>query len=610
MKVLFVTRKYPPQKGGMENYSYNLIKYFPDKKKTIILNKPQIHLIWFFPYALIRSLLVAPNVDIIHVGDAALSLSAYLLKNLTKKPVIITLYGLDLTYRNQMYQWYLSMFLKADSFICISRYTEEIAKKRGLTNTIVIPPGIAIEEKKGALPAMQLPNRPILLSVGRLTKRKGIAWFIQNVMPYIKGNPLLIIAGNGSERETLEQIIKKKNLENKVLLLGKVDNATRDSLYKKASIFIAPNIPIKGDVEGFGIVLLEAAAYGLPVVAADLEGLKDAIINNKNGYLIKSKDAKSFIEKIDYLLSHAKEAGTFGKEAKEYTQNNYHWSKIIQKYVNEYKKVIQKKDHNKGPILTLSFDDCPRETITSVLPILQKYQFTATFNVIASLIGKEFEKMILLSPADLKLLYRSDMEIASHSLTHADLSSLKGQTKKYIWSLFKTPGKRRYLAKLIPETVRYIEKHFFKNGKDTISPENEIIQSKKALEDLGISVTSYSYPGGVYDKKLEYLVRNNYSSARTVDAGFNTPSTNKYRLKTFMWTNKTTVDEANKWVGKAIKNKWWIIETFHLVDEKNKNNYEYFTSIKNFEKHLQYIKSQNIRVITQQRAVELFSQSK
>ena len=71
--------------------------------------------------------------------------------------------------------------------------------------------------------------------------------------------------------------------------------------YSASDIFIMPNIPIPGDMEGFGIVLLEANLAGTPAVAADLEGIKDVIENGKNGYKIEVRDSKSFSNKIDTL---------------------------------------------------------------------------------------------------------------------------------------------------------------------------------------------------------------------------------------------------------------------------------------------------------------------
>lgn len=87
--------------------------------------------------------------------------------------------------------------------------------------------------------------------------------------------------GDGIYKEKIKGIIDKYNLEKYVFMLGKVDDKILKLLYNTSDIFVIPNIPVVGDMEGFGIVALEVASCGVPVVASKLEGIKEAVQDGK-----------------------------------------------------------------------------------------------------------------------------------------------------------------------------------------------------------------------------------------------------------------------------------------------------------------------------------------
>lgn len=123
VKILCITRKYPPEVGGMENFCYNVfngIKAKNKETKIVALGKKQINLLWFFPYAIIYTLFNAYKYDVLFVGDSLLCFLGFLSKIFYKKTkVYINVYGLDITYKNSIYQFYLKLFLK-NSANCFS----------------------------------------------------------------------------------------------------------------------------------------------------------------------------------------------------------------------------------------------------------------------------------------------------------------------------------------------------------------------------------------------------------------------------------------------------------------------------------------------------------
>ena len=364
MKVLFITRKYPPQVGGMEKLSYNLINTFPlrsgEEKFVIKLNKNQKHLWWFMPYALFKSILIAPKVDIIHLGDPVLSIVGWFLKKIYHKPVAVTIHGLDITYKNFIYQFYLKLFaFSFDKYICISRLTQLEAKKRGFGRTVIIPVGVEIKSKTSRplrlgdiylddkilrYKDQKIFNPFILITVGRLVRRKGVYWFVKNVMPdLIRLCPRVcyLVAGSGRESQRLKRLINKLGVSQKVVLLGQLSDEDLTRLYSHSSLFVMPNIKVRGDLEGFGIVAIEAGQFGLPLIARAIEGIIDAVIDGKDGTLIKDLSLRAWLEKIEELYHNPTLARQEGERNRLYVLENFSYQKITEKYYQVFSILLK-----------------------------------------------------------------------------------------------------------------------------------------------------------------------------------------------------------------------------------------------------------------------------
>ena len=102
-----------------------------------------------------------------------------------------------------------------------------------------------------------------------------------------------------------------------------------------------PNIPVPGDMEGFGIVAIEASLAGLVLIASDLEGIQDAVTNGVNGILLPPGDAEKYIKTIEEVLGDYPKYKTFKDKAKEYTRATYSWDKICGSYLEEFKRLAE-----------------------------------------------------------------------------------------------------------------------------------------------------------------------------------------------------------------------------------------------------------------------------
>lgn len=272
-----------------------------------------------------------------------------------KKPVMpcITInHGQDVTLPVAPYQWYLgSVFKNLQGVISVSAATREASIKRGMAKSkgIALPNGFdangtTLPDRNEARRFIEkefnvdLSGSKLLLTVGRQVKRKGHRWFIEEVMDKIKSEVTYLIIGDGPEYENIIKAREQSSRKDHIIIAGRQPDEVLNAAYAAADLFVMPNIPVKGDMEGFGIVLLEANRAGVPAVAADLEGIKDVIEQGVNGYRIPCGKADSFARKIDDVL--ANELETLSVSAKKYVNANFNWDSVADKYITYLKSCI------------------------------------------------------------------------------------------------------------------------------------------------------------------------------------------------------------------------------------------------------------------------------
>jgi glycosyltransferase involved in cell wall biosynthesis len=329
--------------GGLEKLSYALAKEFSEQTNTTLITwgKSQKYLPFFIFVAFIKALYLIPTkkIDHIHIGDGLLSPLGLLLKKMFGIKTSITIAGLDITFDFPGYQLIVpSCVSQLDKIICISESTRKECLKRSIPKEkcFVIPCGVYPEDweinaTRNDLEKIvkdTISNKKILITVGRLVERKGVYWFIKNVLPELSRDTLYLVIGDGEEKDRIKELIEKLHLEKRVLLLGKISDDELKIIYNTADLFVMPNIKVNNNIEGFGIVAIEASSAGLPVIASDMEGISSAVIDKKTGRLVKSMDAKRFVEVIGDTNNFHK------KLVAQTTKENYSWKAIGMKYMN------------------------------------------------------------------------------------------------------------------------------------------------------------------------------------------------------------------------------------------------------------------------------------
>lgn len=356
LRILFISRAYPPIVGGIENHNHALSIWLGKRASvTTIANRfGKLFLPIFLPYALIRTLVCARRFDAILLGDGVLSIVGWAVKCFyAKKAVISVVHGLDITYPFFLYQalWVRVFLPKLDRLIAVGNETIRVGEEHGIPKDrfLFIPNGVDTsahfhpeytrKDLEGVI-GDSLSGKRVLLTSGRLARRKGVAWFIRNVLPILPETTLYVVAGDGADRENIQSAIEETKLFTRVKPLGYVSDRARDILMNTCDLFVQPNIRIPNDIEGFGISVIEAASCGIPVIVSRLEGLKDAIADGKNGILVEPENAASWKEAIERFLNDDVARKTFGTQARDYISRHFDWGTISACYLGAIQETV------------------------------------------------------------------------------------------------------------------------------------------------------------------------------------------------------------------------------------------------------------------------------
>ena len=316
---MFVTRKFPPSVGGMETLAESVwrsLSAVDPESRLISHGGSNRDLVWWYPVALLRlaGLLARRRVGSVLTGDALTYALVAPLAALFRVRSATMVMGLDVTFPNRLYQAVVRPWLRrAPTVIAISAATAAQAVAAGTRSDRVHvlrlgvslpPPPDRGAAREALLAALGLgPDAVVLVTVGRLVRRKGVAWFVAEVMGRLPGEVHYVVGGEGPDRDRIEAAVRASGLAGRVHLLGRVGDDVREHLLAGGDVFVQPNIPVPGDMEGFGLVTVEAAVRGTPVVAARLEGIIDAVIDGRTGTLVEAGDASEWTAVIEGLVS-------------------------------------------------------------------------------------------------------------------------------------------------------------------------------------------------------------------------------------------------------------------------------------------------------------------
>ena len=214
--------------------------------------------------------------------------------------------------------------------LCISKYTENRVKKIApRAKTYRIDLGVDSEyfrprpKNPAVLKRFDLQNKIVLLAIGRLVPRKGFDTAISafSAIAAHKKETVLLIAGDGPDKSRLMGMAESNpEIKGRVIFCGEIEDSERIDFYNAADIVLFLTREVRGDVEGFGLVALEAGACEKPVIAGDNGGVSEAVLAGETGVMVDSMDPDKLAEEMTLLIENPDLRERLGKNARRYAE--------------------------------------------------------------------------------------------------------------------------------------------------------------------------------------------------------------------------------------------------------------------------------------------------
>jgi phosphatidyl-myo-inositol dimannoside synthase len=363
-QVLIISTEYPPGPGGIGQHAYSLSKALHsenytvkvlapadyatpaevhqfDKRQTFAVERyPRRHgLITYFDRlvhtrAAIRG---ARYTSVILTGKFSLWQGLMIKMFYPRMKTIAVLHGTEINLPNRfLRQLTHKAIAKADIIVPVSAFTKSLLPewiRHNHPNIYIIPNGIdEVHHKANTKACLLLKGTPRLLTIGHVSPRKGQHRVIKALPKLIATWPNLHyhIVGRPQNQVGLEALAQQLDVQEHITFHGRVaEHQALGVYYSQADVFmlLSENQP-DGDVEGFGIVALEANVHGVPVVGAQYCGVEEAVDHKRSGYLVDGNNPEEIVEGVEYCLANRENL----KKGARAWAGKHHWKTIIQAY--------------------------------------------------------------------------------------------------------------------------------------------------------------------------------------------------------------------------------------------------------------------------------------
>lgn len=358
MKILIISPSLT-YGSGWGNYSNSVIKNLKLREgiEVVVKSDSRELIPLISPLSFLRNLLrirsAAKSVDVVHAFDGwPYSVYGYAGVFGTKKKLFITGIG---TYSVAPFRSLVKGFLlnlaykQARAIFCISNYTKQkIIEKTGLESAVTIYMGNQPKKtmSQGVVDAYKhkygLSERyPIILTVGAIKLRKGQLDVSKAISCLRHKYPSIVYLMVGQTRDKsyireIKSLATEESMADNIRILDDVNTEEAlQAFYQFSDVFILASNNDNGHFEGFGLVLVEAASAGKPVIGSRNCGIEDALENGYNGYLVEQGSPRDIQEKLEKILSAGVE--NFKGRSQEFA-SRFSWDKTVDEYLKYYKK--------------------------------------------------------------------------------------------------------------------------------------------------------------------------------------------------------------------------------------------------------------------------------
>lgn len=251
--------------------------------------------------------------------------------------VVVMAHGNELLRRDGARQDRMARaFARADAVAANSRFTAGLMA--GLHDAVEVV-NLAIREP---MPAPLLPEPGHIVSLGRLEPRKGFDMVIR-ALPGLAG-ARYTIAGSGPDEARLRALAVECGVAARVDFAGAVDEATKSALLGRATVFAMPVRREARSVEGFGLVYIEAAWFGVPSLAGLAGGAADAVVQGETGLLVDGSDADAVREGLARLLADTPLRERLGQAARQRARAEFSWAAVLPRYLRLLERSSARSD--------------------------------------------------------------------------------------------------------------------------------------------------------------------------------------------------------------------------------------------------------------------------
>lgn len=350
MRILLATYEYPPDLGGIAAYLGGLFGAVRAKDFRVLrLTRPAkpggwlAHLpaLWWAAWRAKADLVVVSHV--LPVGTAA---------RLIGKPYVVIVHGLDLrsAAAHPRKRRIAARVLKDAKLVVANSAATAVelaAFGMDASRALVLTPcpgdwmrAHARKFDEASRPDIRarlgLEGKKVLLSVGRLMPRKGFDRLIR-LLPELRkscGDVMLVIAGAGPEERTLRQDAQRSGIDTHIRFLVAPDGDALAAAYRAADVFALAVRGSKEDVEGFGIVFLEAALFGLASVSSRVGGVPEAVVDGVTGLLVDADSDGELFAALKRLLDDPAEAKRLGEAGRVRAERDFAWEPRAQTFIS------------------------------------------------------------------------------------------------------------------------------------------------------------------------------------------------------------------------------------------------------------------------------------
>jgi phosphatidylinositol alpha-1,6-mannosyltransferase len=355
--IVIVTSEFPPQPGGIGNHAYNLALHLShqgldvsviadqrskagieesDFDKTLPFSVERIklydvRLIMYLKRIILTFKYTRRATHCIATGKFSLWNVAFC-SFFFKRKTMAVVHGTEVNFKSALLRKSINFSLhRFDAIVAVSNYTKSLITHLNKP-VVVIPNGITTSEWTPSKANIKLKGQPVLTTVGRVSSRKGQLNVIKQLPELIKQFPELHYhcVGIPMEADAFMSVARSLNVDTHVTFHGSVHDAKLKDVLDATTIFVMLSTEsVTGDVEGFGIAILEANAMGIPAIGAIGCGIEDAINKGKSGLLVSVNDTNAFVEGVSHIIENTSE---FKKESKKWAEQ-HDWSHIIKRYI-------------------------------------------------------------------------------------------------------------------------------------------------------------------------------------------------------------------------------------------------------------------------------------